>query len=45
MSYEELVPAGEALVRDNVGWLFLGLAATVAVYIWVHRRVMHGGSH
>jgi membrane protein DedA with SNARE-associated domain len=45
MSYEELVPAGEVLVRDNLGWIFLGLAVTVAVYVWVHRRVMHGGSH
>jgi membrane protein DedA with SNARE-associated domain len=45
MSYAELVPAGEALIGDNLVWIFGGLALIVAIYIWVHRRVMHGGSH
>lgn len=45
MSYSELVPAGETLVRDNLGWIFLGLALIIIAYVWVHRRVMHGGSH
>lgn len=45
MSYEELVPAGEALVRQNLGWILLGLVLIVAIYVWVHRRVMHGASH
>jgi membrane protein DedA with SNARE-associated domain len=45
MAYEELVPAGEALIGDNLGWIIGGLLLTVAVYIWVHRRVMHGGAH
>ena len=45
MSYEELVPAGEALIGDNLGWIFGGLALIIISYIWVHRRVMHGGSH
>jgi membrane protein DedA with SNARE-associated domain len=43
MSYEEMVPAGEALVGENLGWILLGLVLTVAVYVWVHRRAMHGG--
>ncbi len=42
MSYEELVHAGEALIRDNLVWIFLGLALIVAGYVWLHRRIMHG---
>ena len=45
MSYEELVPAGEALIRDNLGWIFGSLILIISVYVWVHRRVMRGGSH
>jgi len=45
MSYHELVPAGEAIVRDNLGWIALGLVLIVVGYVWVHRRVMHGSSH
>ena len=45
MSYAELVPAGEALIGNNLAWIFMGLALIIAVYAWVHRRVMHGGSH
>lgn len=45
MSYPELVPAGEALIGNNLPWIFMGLALIIAVYAWVHRRVMHGGSH
>jgi len=45
MSYEELVPAGEAMIRGNLGWIFGGLLLIIVVYIWVHRRVMHGASH
>jgi membrane protein DedA with SNARE-associated domain len=42
MSYEELVHAGEALIGDNLVWIFLGLAIIIAAYIWLHRRIMHG---
>jgi membrane protein DedA with SNARE-associated domain len=45
MSYAELVHSGEALIGGNLPWIFAGLALIVAVYVWVHRRVMHGGSH
>jgi hypothetical protein len=45
MSYEELVPAGEAMIRGNLGWIFGGLVLVIVMYIWVHRRVMHGASH
>ncbi len=45
MSYEELVPAGEAIIRGNLGWIFGGLVLAIVTYIWVHRRVMHGASH
>ena len=45
MSYAELVHSGEALIGGNLPWIFGGLALIVAVYVWVHRRVMHGGSH
>jgi len=45
MTYAELVPAGEALVGDNLLWIFLGIALIVAVYIWLHRRIMHGRPH
>jgi membrane protein DedA with SNARE-associated domain len=45
MSYEELVHAGEAMIRANLGWIFGGLLLVIVVYIWVHRRVMHGAAH
>lgn len=46
MTYEELVPAGEDLIRGNLPWIFLGLAVIVAVYAWARYRVMHGrGAH
>lgn len=45
MSYEELVPAGEAMVRSHAGWVVLGLAVILIAYVWVHRRILHGGSH
>lgn len=45
MTYEELVPAGEALVRDHAGWILLGLGILVAGYVWAHRRILHGASH
>ena len=45
MTYAELVPAGEVLVRDNLLWIFLGLVLIVAVYVWLHRRIMHGRPH
>jgi len=45
MSYAELVPAGEALIGNNLPWIFMGLIMIIAIYVWVHRRVMHGGSH
>ena len=45
MSYEELVHAGEAMIRANLGWIFGGLLLIIVVYIWVHRRVMHGALH
>ena len=46
MSYAELVPAGEALIGDNLVWIFMAASLMIiAIYIWVHRRVMHGGSH
>lgn len=45
MSYAELVHAGEALIGNNLPWIFAGLVLIIVVYVWVHRRVMHGGSH
>ncbi len=45
MSYAELVHAGEAAVRGNLPWVFLALALIVAIYAWLHRRIMHGGAH
>lgn len=45
MSYAELVPAGEALIGNNLPWIFTGLVLIITVYVWMHRRVMHGGSH
>jgi len=42
MSYEELVPAAEVLIRGNLPWIFGGLALIVIVYAWVHHRVMRG---
>jgi membrane protein DedA with SNARE-associated domain len=45
MTYEELVHAGEALVRAHAGWVLLGLCIIVAGYVWAHRRIIHGASH
>ncbi|MBT8478063.1 MAG: DedA family protein [Gemmatimonadetes bacterium] len=45
MTYPELVHAGEAMIGENLVWIFAGLVLIIAVYIWVHRRVMHGSSH
>lgn len=42
MTYAELVHAGEALVREQLPWILLGLVLIVIAYIWVHRRIMHG---
>jgi hypothetical protein len=40
MTYSQLVYKGEAILKENYGWLFLGLAALVGVYAVVHRLVM-----
>lgn len=42
MSYAELVHAGEALIREQLPWILLGLVVIVGVYIWMHRRILHG---
>jgi membrane protein DedA with SNARE-associated domain len=42
MTYEELIPAGEAIVHDNFVWIVVGLLVIIVAYVWVHRRVMHG---
>ena len=42
MSYLELINKGKAAIQANYIWIFLGLAAFSAVYLWVHHQVMHG---
>jgi membrane protein DedA with SNARE-associated domain len=41
-SYADLVHRGIAIVRQDMVWIVLGCAVVVAVWAWVHRRVMHG---
>jgi len=45
MTYEEMVSAGDALVRSHAGWLFLGIGVIVVAYVWGHRRILRGNSH
>jgi membrane protein DedA with SNARE-associated domain len=40
MTYAQLVHKGEALLKENYVWMFLGLAGVVGVYVLVHRLVM-----
>jgi membrane protein DedA with SNARE-associated domain len=40
MTYAQLVYKGEAMLKQNYIWLFLGLAGIIAVYVAVHRLVM-----
>jgi membrane protein DedA with SNARE-associated domain len=41
-TYRELVFEGKDLIHHNLVWVLLGLAALVGVYVFIHRRVMHG---
>lgn len=45
MTYAELVHQGKAMIQHNLHWTVLGCAVLVVVYVWVHRKVMHGKSH
>ncbi len=42
MTYGDLVYKGEDMLRENYIWIFLGLAALVAVYAVIHHYVMKG---
>jgi membrane protein DedA with SNARE-associated domain len=42
MTYADLVYKGEEMLRENYIWIFLGLAALVALYAAVHHYVMKG---
>jgi membrane protein DedA with SNARE-associated domain len=41
-TYRELVFEGKDLIHQNLIWVLLGLAVLVGVYVFIHRRVMHG---
>jgi membrane protein DedA with SNARE-associated domain len=40
MTYAQLVYKGEAILKENYVWMFLGLAALIAVYALVHHLIM-----
>lgn len=40
MTYAELVHRGERIIRENYIWIFLALVVTVAVYAFVHHKIM-----
>lgn len=40
MTYLELCEKGEAVVKANFVWVLLGLVVLIAVYIWVHKKIM-----
>lgn len=40
MTYAQLVYKGEAMLRENYVWLFLGLAMLIGAYAAIHRLVM-----
>lgn len=40
MSYVDLVHKGEALLKANYIWIFLGCAIAIAGYIVVHKKIM-----
>jgi membrane protein DedA with SNARE-associated domain len=42
MSYEELVYAGEEAVAGHLVWILLGILVIVSLYVWAHRRFLHG---
>lgn len=42
-TYEELVYDGKDIIHHNLIWVMLGIVVLVGAYIWVHKKVMHGG--
>ncbi len=44
MTYPVLVHAGKETARENLVWILVGCAMIIAVYGWVHHRVMRGRS-
>jgi membrane protein DedA with SNARE-associated domain len=42
MTYAELVYKGEEILKENYIWIFLALAALIAVYAVIHHYVMKG---
>jgi len=40
MTYAELVYKGEEMLKENYIWIFLCLAALIAVYAVIHHFVM-----
>lgn len=42
MTYAELVYRGEEILREHYIWIFLSLAALIAVYAVIHHYVMRG---
>ncbi len=41
MSYAELVHTGKEILHRNLLWILLGCAAFFAVYVYLHKLVMH----
>ena len=40
MTYADLVHRGEKIIRENYIWIFLALAVIVAVYAFIHHKIM-----
>ncbi len=42
MTYLEMVERGKGMISDHYGWILLGLAVAVAVYMLIHKKIMTG---
>ncbi len=41
-SYRDLIFEGKQIIHENLLWMILALAALVAVYVWIHKKIMGG---
>jgi len=43
-SYRDLVFEGKDVLHDNMIWIVLALVIIVAVYVWIHQKIMGGAA-
>ena len=45
MSYDAIVHRGKELVGENMIWIIPACVVILVAYVWIHKRVMRGGSN